>query len=154
MSRRPDLIVPIRDRRKRVRILTLKNFGVFVLVMVAAFVAISIRSEMRSLTPGDYGRLFHREVPSPVEPKPMDVVQEAPVSPVDDQTHADPMLVEPMQRSQWLVDDTATTTVTPVVTTASVRGDGDVAIVGGSEGVTVVRRERKRPVLSGGFGRR
>ena len=150
---RPDLIVPIRDRRKRRRILTLKNFGIVVLVGMVAFVAISIRSEMRSLQPGDYGRLFGREVPPPVEPKPMEVVQEEAPQPVSDQTHADPMLVEPMKRSQWLVDDTATSTVTPVVTTAAMRGDGDVAIVGGAEGVTVVRREKRRPVLSGGFGR-
>jgi hypothetical protein len=77
MSRhRPDLIVPIHDRRKHKRILTLKNFGIFVAVLVVAFVAISIRSEMRSLRPGDYGRLFRREVPPPVEPKPMEVVSE------------------------------------------------------------------------------
>ena len=154
MSHRPDLIVPIRDRRKHKRILTLKNFGIFVAVLLVAFVAISIRSEMRSMRPGDYGRLFRREVPPPVEPKPMEVVREA-APPVGDQTHADPMLVEPMQRSQWLVDDTATTTVTttPVVTAASVRGEGDLAIVGGREGVAVVRTERRKPVLSGGFGR-
>lgn len=153
MSRRPDLIVPIRDRRKHRRILTLKNFGIFVAVLVVAFVAISIRSEMRSMRPGDYGRLFRREVPPPVEPKPMEVVREEP-PPVDDQTHADPMLTEPMARSQWLVDDTATATVTtPVVTASSVRGEGDLAIVGGPEGVTIVRTERRKPVLSGGFGR-
>lgn len=154
MSRRPDLIVPIRDRRQRKRILTLKNFGIFMAVLAVAFVAISIRSEMRGLTPNDYGRLFRSEVPPPVEPKPMETVQEAPA--VTDQTHADPTLVEPMARSQWLVDDTTTTAPVepqPVVSAAAVRGDGDVAIVGGTDGVTVVRRERRRPVLSGGFGR-
>jgi hypothetical protein len=153
MSRRPDLIVPVRDRRRRKRILTLKNFGIVMAVLLIAFVAISIRSEMRGLKPGDYGRLFGREVP-PIEPKPMEVVREEPPS-VADQTQADPTLVEPMARSQWLVDDatTATTAVTPVVTAASVRGESDLAIVGGSEGVTVVRTERRKPVLSGGFGR-
>jgi hypothetical protein len=51
-------------------------------------------------------------------------------------------------------DTTATTaTVAPVVTAAVVRGNGDVAIVGGTDGVTVVRKERRKPVLSGGFGR-
>jgi hypothetical protein len=154
MSHRPDLIVPIRDRRRRKRILTLKNFGIFAVVLVVAFIAISIRSEMRSLQPGDYGRLFRREVPPPVEPKPMEVVSEA-APPVNDQTHADPTLLEPMERSQWLVDDTATSTLTPVagVSAASMRGEADVAIVGGTEGVAVVRKERRKPVLSGGFGR-
>lgn len=155
MSRRPDLIVPIRDRRQRKRYLTLKNFGIVALVMLVAFIAISIRSEMRGLQRGDYGRLFRSEIPAPVEPKPMEVVREE-LPAVDDQTHADPMLVEPMARAQWLADGsaaTATTATAPPVTGASVRGEAGVAIVGGVEGVTVVRREKRRPVLSGGFGR-
>jgi hypothetical protein len=156
MNRRPDLIVPIRDRRQRKRYLTLKNFGIVVLVLVVAFVAISTRSEMRSLKPGDYGRLFRREVPSPIEPKPMEVVREEP-PPVGDQTHAAPMLVEPMDRAHWLSVDTTrdppTTAVAPVVSAASLRGEADVVIVGGAEGVAVVKREKRRPVLSGGFGR-
>lgn len=155
MSSRPDLIVPIRDRRRRKRILTLKHFGIFMAVLAVVFVAISIRSEMRGLNPGGYGRLFNREVPPAVEAKPMEVVHEAEPSAVAEQTHADPMLVQPMERAQWLVDDTTATTATvvPVMTAASVRGNGDVAIVGGTEGVTVVRKERRKPVLSGGFGR-
>ena len=135
--------------------MTLKNFAIFTGVLLVAFVAISTYSEMRSFAPGDYGRLFGREVPPPVEPKPVEVVHEAP-PPVDDTTHADPMLVEPMERAQWLVDDpTATTTMTTpvVVSSASARGDADVTIVGGTEGVTIVQRERRKPVLSGGFGR-
>jgi hypothetical protein len=154
MSHRPDLIVPIRDRRRRRRIVTLKNFGILMAVLAVAFVAISIRSEMRGLTPHDYGRLFRREVPPPVEPKPMEVVKEA--APVDDQTRADPTLVEPMVRSQWLVDQAATTTTvapSPVVSAAAVRGESEVVVVGGTDGVSVMRREKRRPVLSGGFGR-
>ena len=154
MSRRSDLIVPIRDRRQRRRILTLKNFFIFVAVTVTAFAAISLRSEMRGMKPGDYGRLFRRETPPPVEAKPMEVVREEPPPTVGDQTQADPTLVEPMQRSQWLVDDTATTTTpAPMISAASVRGEADVAIVGGAEGVAVVKKERRKPVLSGGFGR-
>ena len=33
-------------------------------------------------------------------------------------------------------------------------GETDIAIVGGPEGVKIVQRERRKPVLSGGFGRR
>lgn len=158
LRRRPDLIVPIRDRRQHKRYLTLKNSGLFALVCVVAFAAITIRSEMRDLQPGDYGRLFGREAAAPIEQKPIEVVHEAP-PPVDDATHADPMLVEPAERAQWLQDDTTTTTAAapitaPVVTAADIRGSrADVAIVGGADGVAVVRTERKRPVLSGGFGR-
>ena len=155
MQHRPDLIVPIRDRRQRKRYLTLRNFGIVMAALLLAFLAINIRSEMRGLRPGDYGRLFRNEVPSPVQPKPMEVVREA--APVDDTTHADPMLVEPMQRAQWLVDDATTATTAPstpvVVSAASVRGESDVVVVGGTEGVTIVQREKRRPVLSGGFGR-
>ena len=156
MSRRPDLIVPIHDRRKRTRILTLKNFAIVMAVLVVGFVGVSIHSEMRGRTSGDFGRLFRREQPPPVAPKPMDVIREE-APPVADATHANPMLVEPMARSQWLLDETATTqaemTTPVVVNAASVRGDAEVTIVGGTEGVTIVKRERKRPVLSGGFGR-
>ena len=150
--RRPDLIVPIRDRRQRRRYLTLKNFGWTMLVLTVLFIGITIRSEMRGRTPGEFGRLFQREVDQKIEQKPVEVVREAPL-PVDDSTHADPLLVEPAARAQWLQGDTATTAtvaaVPPVRSSAS-----EVVIVGGPEGVAVVRKEaRPKPVLSGGFGR-
>jgi hypothetical protein len=142
MGHRRDLIVPIHDRRKRKRYLTLKNFGIFVIVMLVVFVAISTYSEMRSIPTGHYGRLFRREVPPPPPAKPMEVVSEAPVR---DQTEA--VLVDTTAREQWIESDLAPVIIEPV------RGDQDVAIVGGANGVTVVRRERRRPELSGGFGR-
>ena len=151
LRRRPDLIVPIRDRRQHKRYLTLKNFGVAVAVLALLFIAITIRSEMRGRTPGEFGGLFSRELPA-VEQKPVEVVQEAP-PPVDDATHADPLLVEPAARAQWLEGETATVAAVP--TQQPVRSSAsEVSIVGGPEGVTVVRREaRPKPVLSGGFGR-
>ena len=155
LRRRPDLIVPIRDRRQRKRYLTLKNFGKAMLVLTILFIAITIRSEMRGRTPGEFGGLFRRELPPPVEPKPVEVVREAP-PPVEDSTHADPLLVAPAARAQWLQDEAATATVAPLPAEApSVHSSAsEVAIVGGPAGVTVVRREgRPKPVLSGGFGR-
>lgn len=146
MSRRPDLIVPIRDRRQRKRYLTLRNFGIALAALLIAFILINIRSEMRGATPGDYGRLFGRQVP-PVGPKPIEVVREEP-PPVADGTSPDPMLVERTAEAQWLEEQGTTAPVT-----ASVRGQAEVAIVGGAEGVTVVRKEKRRPVLAGGFGR-
>ena len=122
------------------------------LVLTVLFIGITIRSEMRGRTPGEFGRLFQREVDLKIEQKPVEVVREAPL-PVDDSTHADPMLVGPAARAQWLQDDTATTaTVAPVPPVRS--SASEVAIVGGPEGVAVVRKEaRPKPVLSGGFGR-
>ena len=146
------LLVPIHDRRQRRRYLTLKNFGIVTLVLMALFVAISIRSEMRGRTSGEFGRLFQREVALDVQQKPVEVVREAP-APVPDATHADPLLTEPMARAQWLQDENAAPAML-IPTASEVRPNGsDVAIVGGSEGVTVVQQERRKPVLSGGFGR-
>ncbi|HEX8408486.1 MAG TPA: hypothetical protein VF883_06460 [Thermoanaerobaculia bacterium] len=156
-SHRPDLIVPVRDRRARKRILTLKNFAIFVAVLVLLFAIITIRSEMRGSTRGDYGQLFGREAAIEVEQKPVEVVHEAP-PPVDDSTHPDPMLTEPAARAQWLQDQQAAeaATIVPVTPAQAARvtsGSAEVAIVGGDTGVAVVRKDRKKPVLSGGFGR-
>jgi hypothetical protein len=158
MRRKPDLIVPIHDRRKRRRILTLKNFGIAVIVFVVIFAVISIRSELRG-TSADYGRLMQRELPPPVQPdKPVEVVTEAAPQPVPDATHADPLLLAPMAREQWLQGDpnapTATTAaVMPRAEVSVATGETRVAIVGGTEGVEVVKRGRRQPVLAGGFGR-
>jgi hypothetical protein len=162
-SSRPDLIVPIRDRRQSKRYLTLRNFGIAIVVLVVAFLLITIRSEMRGVRPGDYGRLYHSEMPEAVKPaKPVEVVRDG-TPPVPDHDAADPMLVEPMGRAQWLGDTppgTATTAASvaapaePVVTyQAPVAGPAHVAIVGGAEGVAIVKEAPKRQTLKGGFGR-
>jgi hypothetical protein len=156
--RHPDLIVPIRDRRQRKRYLTLKNFGIAMGVFVVLFIAITIRSEMRGNGPSNYGRLVERELP-PVahEQKPVEVVRETPTVDVE-QTHADPMLTAPMAREQWLHAQTETAAVpvpiAPRVAASVVSGETEVAIVGGPEGVQIVQKERRRPTLSGGFGRK
>ncbi len=154
-KRRPDLIVPIRDRRQRKRYLTIRNFGYSLIAALVLFLGITIRSEMRGAGPSSYGRLLERELPQ-VEQKPVEVVREAPTV-ATEQTHADPTLIEPMTREQWLRADT---TMTPVSVDFSQRavaavatGRTEVAIVGGPEGVQIVQRERRKPVLSGGFGR-
>jgi hypothetical protein len=156
--RRPDLIVPIRDRRQHKRYLTLKNFGWTMLAGTVVFIGITIRSEMRGRTPGEYGRLLGRELATDVVQKPVEVVHEAPPPAVDDSTHADPLLTGPAARAQWLEGDATTTDVAVTATPAPepIRSSAsEVSIVGGPEGVAVVRKEaRPKPVLSGGFGRR
>ena len=156
MHRRRDLIVPVRDRRQRKRYLTLKNFGWATLAFVVLFAGISIRSELRG-TNADYGRLFEREIDATVKQKPVEIVREEAVAPVPDQTHADPMLVEPMTRAQWLYGDPlAPAPVQQPMARAEASvaaGQTRVAIVGGPEGVSVMQTERRAPVLSGGFGR-
>ena len=155
MSHRPDLIVPIRDRRQRKRYLTLRNARNVAIVLVIAFVAITIYSEMRpSTTTGNYGRLSNSEMPE-IDQKPVEVVQEN-APPVPDQTVPDPMLVAPMAREQWLQGQPGITpdpATSAPVTFANVQGPARIAIVGGPGGVTIVQEPRRKPVLSGGFGR-
>jgi hypothetical protein len=166
MRRRPDLIVPIHDRRKRRRFLTLRNFRNVAIAALIVFVALTVYSDWRGSRSGDYGRLLSSQLPSRVESRPIEVVQEAGSPPVD-QTHADPMLVQPLAREQWLQDDepktatiatttatiAPTTTIAPVPVEASATAGKDVTIVGGQDGVSIVRAPRRRAVLSGGFGR-
>ncbi|HYR28136.1 MAG TPA: hypothetical protein VEU30_06690 [Thermoanaerobaculia bacterium] len=154
LRRKPHLIVPVRDRRQRKRYLTLRNTGYALVALVVAFVAITIRSEMEPKNRESFGDLFQRELPQ-VESKPVEVVREAPLQ-VQDHTAPDPMLVAPMAREQWLVDDS--TTMAPAVAAsiepvAAPNAKSKIMIVGGPEGVSVVEQKRRRPVLSGGFGR-
>jgi hypothetical protein len=158
MRRHPDLIVPIRDRRQRKRYLTLKNFAWFLGACAVLFVIITIHSEMRGTGSTNYGRLVERELPPTAPPSrtPLDVVTEASPAVTQEATHADPMLAAPMGREQWLHADTASaaTPITAVPMPAPVRtGDAKLAIVGGPEGVAIVKEPKKRPTLEGGFGR-
>lgn len=156
MRRNPDLIVPIRDRRQGKRYFTLRNFAWFAGACIVLFAVITIRSEMRGAGPTAYGRLVERELPPVPVSKPLDVVTEANPAVTQEATHADPMLAAPIAREQWLHDNaSAVPTIAPVpVPAPAVRtGDGKLAIVGGPEGVAVVKQEPRRPPLAGGFGR-
>ena len=148
------------ERRQRHRILTLRNFAYAGAVLFVAFVAITIRSERRGVRTRDYGSLVRRQLPAPVAAKPMPVVQEE-GTPIDEQIAADPMLLAPLAREQWLHDQREQAAVVPVTSASASaaprlgdpKGDAHVAIVGGPEGVSVVQQARRKPVLAGGFGR-
>ena len=156
---RADLIIPIRDRRQHRRILTLKNFRNALFVLIALFAGITIYANLRDRHPrADFGRLYGGRVEAPPPPvtKPPEVVQEEPIR---DETAADPTLLQAAARSQILLDEHREV---PAPTPASAEGlpeasttptVSNVAIVGGPEGVTIVKRDRQRPVLGGGFGR-
>jgi hypothetical protein len=158
MQRRPDLIIPIRDRRQRKRVLTLKNFGKFMLAMLIFFAGLTIESHYRNSPTSDYGRLFGKQVSSQtkIETRAANVIHEAPVV---EQPSVDPLLLAPAAREQYLgVNNTATQPpVRSGVATAQtivVRGDKGVTVVGGPEGVAIVRGEEpRRPALSGGMFR-
>jgi hypothetical protein len=156
------LIVPIRDRRQRRRILTIKNCAISMLSVAAVVAAISTLNETRRVPAGEYGRLFGTQVPTTntAVSRKNDVIEEGPV---DDQRAADPMLVAPAAREQLLVANTnapAPAPATPPVPIAppsaigSVSGHG-TTIVGDGSGVAVVHASTTstaaRPVLSGGI---
>jgi hypothetical protein len=155
-SRKPLLIVPIRDRRQRRRILTIRNAAISMLSAAAIFATISIYNEARRTPAGEYGRLFGSQVPATntaISHK-VNVVHEAPI---DDQRAADPMLVAPAAREQLLLAKTnvpAPVAVTPPSAIGDVSGHG-TEIVGDGSGVAVVRAPATstaaQPVLSGGI---
>ena len=163
MKTRPDLIVPIRDRRSRKRVLTLKNSGYAAIALVVVFAALTIQSDLRHTKSDGYGRLLGKQVAQPeVVPQKVDVVREAP--PVADETSADPLLLAPAAREQYLGVDssnmpqpqqTQTVVSSSVMTSQPVEmRRGDVAIVGGPEGVTITKGQATpRPTLSGGIFR-
>jgi hypothetical protein len=159
-----DLFIPVRDRRAGRRILTLRNAGKFALGLVVLVGLLALVDHFRKPASGDYGRLFGSRVAQPDLPKsrPVDVVTEQASPAVADQTAPDPMLLAPAAREQEVLG------VTPAPASASanapaaaaaraplLQGGGDhVAIVGGSEGVAIVKTKTETaPKLRGGFGR-
>ncbi len=165
MSRTPLLIVPIRDRRQRRRILTIKNCAITMLSLAVVFAVISIYSEARRGKGGDYGRLFGTQVGNASRgvSRNLEVVHEGSV---DDQSAPDPMLVAPAGREQLLmaksnVDPTPATTSevsapprTIVVVPANAKAHG-TTIVGDGNGIVVAKPTATstagRPVLTGGI---
>jgi hypothetical protein len=155
-----QLIVPIRDRRQRKRYLTKRNIGLGTLIAIALFAIITIRSEMFR-SDGEFGRLYGRELPEApaAAAAPRDIIRETPA--IADQLGADPLLMEPAVRAQKYLDTQAPAPVVPA--TAQIvdvpqpdpkeRSGGRVAIVGGAEGVAIVKEvPGERRLLTGGFG--
>jgi hypothetical protein len=160
-SRRPDLVVPIRDRRQHVRILTLKNFGKAVLAVVVLLVAANFVSEIRQPHNGLYGRLFGQQVAQPPVAAPkLAVITEAPV---EDRDTADPLLIAPAAREQYLGPRELKTAPAAVVPVNDDRFEPrrpllstnheHVSIVGDAGGVSVVSgpASGERHTLTGGI---
>jgi len=167
--KRTDLIVPIRDRRRGRRILTTRNVLGAAVVAILAFTAITIRSQLRKPT-GDYGRLFGQQVSATpaVATAPASIVMEGPASSVSDQTAADPMLLSGSARDQYLGVHPQEPAATPAAAPSapgfvpvpapanpapqSAAGSPEhVTIVGGADGVKLVRKPADHPVLGGGI---
>lgn len=164
--RKPLFLVPVRDRRQRRRILTIRNCAITLLSLAVVFAAISIASESRKDKAGDYGRLFGSQVgaPHPAVSRNVEVVKEGSVG---DQAAPDPMLVAPAAGEQLLmaksnVDPAPAPVPLPVPmpppATPAVAGvSHGTAIVGDGNGVFIARAPASStapvpaPVLSGGI---
>jgi hypothetical protein len=152
-------MIPIRgDRRQHKRYLTLRNGGKALLVLVGLFAIFELQARLtRGHSGDDYGRLFREQAPAaPIDVRKVEPVREAPA--VSDQAATDPMLVAPAAREQYLGGQPAqtpvpqTTAPAAIVTTTTVSGDGHgISIVGGANGITIVRGNGKPPALSGGM---
>jgi len=156
--RKPLLIVPIRDRRQRRRILTIRNCAISMLSVAVIVAAISTYNAARRAPAGEYGRLFGSQVPvtNTAITRNVDVIKEGPV---DDQRAADPMLIAPAAREKLLLANTNAPVAPPPVPVAAPSAIGNVSghgttIVGDGSGVAVVHAPTStavRPVLSGGI---
>ncbi|HUP65077.1 MAG TPA: hypothetical protein VM557_07340 [Thermoanaerobaculia bacterium] len=151
-------IGPPRDRRRRRRLLTKRNVGITLAVLLVAFLGISLYFESKSPSDG-YGRLYRErsmatELP---EPKPFEVVQE---TDIHERRGANPLLVEGMRRQEILGVEPGMLEKQHGVRTREEEqrillermGEGslqgrqtpdmtDVRIVGGPEGVEVQRKD-------------
>lgn len=143
------------ERRRHVRILTLKNFGIAVVILIVILIAANLLSEGRRSMSDGYGALFGRELrkAEPVVPHKVEVVTEAPA--VQDRDATDPLLLAPVAREQQYLQPAAgapaaLAAVAPRAPQPEPKADqGRVGIVGDESGVTVVGKRK----LAGGFGR-
>ena len=134
----------IPERRQRVRIVTLKNFGKATIVAIVVLIAANLLSEARRTRRDDYGRLFGKQVPKAetIAPRKVEIVTEA--APVEDHTAADPLLLAPAAReTEYLAVQQPVAAPPPDASRVAVSGD--------ASGVIVVNGPKH--VLAGGFGR-
>jgi hypothetical protein len=161
-TRKPLLIVPVRDRRQRRRILTIRNCALSMLTAAVLVASISIYQQSRRGTADQYGRLFGTQVPAQNAnvTRKDDIISEGPVA---DQSASDPMLAAPAAREQVPLDTAvpvATATIAPDQPIAAVQpippaeGHG-TTIVGDGRGVSIVKASATstapQPALSGGI---
>lgn len=110
---------PPRDRRRRKRRLTLKNFAMSLIALAILFVAVTLISERYGPDPGEHGRLYRQraETVPVVEAEPVLPVVEA--TPLTPSVGADPLLLDAAKREQYLGVGVPIPLVTPEVSAAS-----------------------------------
>jgi hypothetical protein len=134
------------ERRRRVRILTLKNLGIAAIAIVVLLIGANLLSEARKTHRGEYGALFNHELgkTETIAPRKIEIVTEAPVP---DHTAADPLLIEPAVRQAQYLD----VKPAPATVPAPLPAKSSIAISGDAGAISVVAPPRR--LLKGGFGR-
>jgi hypothetical protein len=158
--------LPLRNRRRGRRVLTLKNFWLALLAVVVIFAGLTLVANRGKSTPGEYGTLYGAQQPAvnKTEFHPA-IVTEAP-PPVPEQERADPLLLDAAVKAQYLGTGPATGSAAPgssnlpgsqAATTSSatsvdnssfgpspanapLRHGQKVSIVGDSDGIAVVKQ--------------
>ena len=154
----PETAAPVRDRRKRKRLVTKRTVGITIALVLAVFLAISIYFEIRAPKSGagSFGRLYSQRTNTPELPEraPYTVIPEQEVS--GGQTGADPMLIDGMRREKFLGVEPGmlekkfginTETADPrlgggIAAVDPRLRDGSVRITGGPEGVRIEEKEQ------------
>ena len=150
---------PERDRRRRKRILTKKTVGITILVLVLAFVAISIWSEMSDTARFGKGRLYSSRMRIP-ELAPREEYDVVPEQDISASPGADPLLLETGRRESLLgvepgmlerqhglnpdapALDTRDSSFAPSLgSTRASTETAEVAITGGPEGVRIEKKQ-------------
>lgn len=149
----PENAAPVRDRRKRKRLVTKRTVGITLALVLAVFLAISIYFEIRAPESGSgsFGRLYSQRTHTPELPEraPYTVIPEQEVR--SSQTGADPMLIDGMRREKFLGvepgmlekkfginTETADPRLGGGIAPADPRlSEGSVRITGGPEGVRI-----------------
>ena len=141
------------ERRKHVRILTIRNFGGALLVLLIALATANLISEMRAPRRGEYGRLTLHSAPVTLKQPPVvtesEVVDEMPSGPSTSLLSETPA-APPAQQPATLSAESPGEAGAPA---SGVVGH-DVTIVGGPGGVHVHSLQHAAaPKLSGGIFR-
>jgi hypothetical protein len=148
------------ERRKRIRILTLKNLGYASVAALLLLATANVISEIRGPKHGEFGRLLLKEEPAAVVVKQPDVVQEGEVPDVTPSGAAANLGVAPANVAPASVAPTILPTspgdlaAGRIVGATQDKAAGAISIVGGPDGIRVEHAATDTaPKLSGGIFR-
>ncbi len=106
---------PPRDRRRRKRIVTLKNAAIGSLLLAIVFLAATMFSERYGPDPGEHGRLYRQRADTVPVVEAERIVPVVEATPLPATGGADPLLLDAAKREQYLGVGVPVPLVTPEV---------------------------------------